>query len=140
MPENNQNLAKGLLAGAFILTGFAPLNAGNAIVSQLAKSLETYLLPVAEANVGNPISIAQSPEEFVSLPEEYTLYIEGGSAVIVNNDGEKKLAPDGYYRLSIGAILKIESGKITYSSVSDFDPKVVTEVKWKDCNPPSKCN
>ncbi|MCF4967555.1 hypothetical protein [Nostoc sp. CMAA1605] len=142
MPENHQsqNLAKGILAGAFILTGFAPLNAGDAIASQLAKSLEKYLLPVAEANVGNPIYIAQSPEEFVSLPEGNTLYIEGSSAVIVNKDGEQKLPPDGYYRLSIGAILKIESGKVTYSSSRDFDPNVTADVKWKLCSPPSQCN
>lgn len=134
MPENHQrqNLAKGILAGAFIITGFTPLNVDTKIVSQLAKSLDAYLFPVAEANTGDPAFIAQSPEEFVSLPEEYTLYIEGGSAVVMNGDGNQKLAPDGYYLLSIGAILKIESGKVTYSSVADFDPKVAADVKWKD--------
>jgi hypothetical protein len=119
--HKNQHIASKVVGSIFVLTGFVSLATDNGLVSQLAKSLDQYLMPVAEAKVSGSEAIAVADQQLIKVLGSDTLLIQGQKAVAVSSTGEQKVLPDGYYKLSNGQMLKVQDGQVTRQSTENFN-------------------
>ncbi|BAY42614.1 hypothetical protein SAMD00079811_01920 [Scytonema sp. HK-05] len=131
--HKNQHIASKVVGSIFVLTGFVSLATDNGLVSQLAKSLDQYLMPVTEAKVSGSEAIAVADQQLIKVLGSDTLLIQGQKAVALGSTGEHKVLPDGYYKLSNGQMLKVQDGQVTRQSTEKFDTDKIARPSFMQC-------
>jgi uncharacterized protein GlcG (DUF336 family) len=120
------NVAKGTLLGsALAVTHFVAAAELSGASSQIARALDATFAPLADTRSSDalPLAIDQAATRAVGAQ---ALAIRGRTAWVLGSDAQERPAPDGFYRLSNGQILKVASGSV-------FEPAVyATPGKWKD--------
>lgn len=118
--------AKSTLAGgALVVTGFAAAADLSGASAQAAKSLDTGFTPLASTPDYATQRIVIGSNAAVGAQ---TLILRDQRAFVIGADAQEQAAPDGFYRLSNGQILKVDGGRV-------FQPSIVAMAgsgKWKD--------
>ena len=121
--SEKQNLFKksvGKLAnGLLVLTGFVSFANQSGLVNQVVSNLDQYLMPAAQAKDIGMHHIAIADEQLNQKLGANSLIVEDKTAFLVNQVGEKTVAPSGYYKLSDGSIHKVKDGQITNVASSE---------------------
>jgi len=142
MSNKNSQYKTGLVAsGILVLTGFTSLTTQSGLMSKLANSLDRYLIPVAEAKFTPSQSVAISEQQLIQELGADAFVIEGKAAFVVSQAGEKKVAPNGYYQLSNGSIIKVKDGDVYQATLKPTTGEkiagvLICDVKgsWMRCN------
>ena len=120
--QNQFKKSVGKLAnGLLVLTGFVSFANQSGLVNQVVSNLDQYLMPAAQAKDIGMHHIAIADEQLNQKLGANSLIVEDKTAFLVNQVGEKTVAPSGYYKLSDGSILKVKDGQITNVASSELN-------------------